>query len=294
MMKSRILLTFTASAALAAALAVSASLAFAGGPVDDALAAFKAGEYEKAVTLASKVPADDPARTKALYLVGESELARERWDEAKTAFESVLAAKKDSVPAMTGLGRAHAGKGDREAAEAMLKKAVETDAKDPAAHRALGEILLAAEKTDEARKELEAAYKLDPKDPLNARSLVEGHLRANAPDAAQKVADAFSKTAPDSATAHFLKGLVLDRRGKAGDAIEHYEKAVKADEKYLDAHRNLAVVYTTSNANYASPDKIEKACAHAQAYIDLGGKDQQLKELLDQIKGFMDQYKKGK
>ena len=196
--------------------------------------------------------------TSALYLVGESELARERWDEAKSAFESVLAAKKDSVPAMTGLGRAHAGKGDREAAEAMLKKAVETDAKDPAAHRALGEILLAAE-----------AYKLDPTHPRNARARAHAHLRANAPDAAQKVADAFSKTAPDSATAHFLKGLVLDRRGKAGDAIEHYEKAVKADEKYLDAHRNLAVVYTTSNANYASPDKIEKACAHAQAYIGI-------------------------
>lgn len=291
-MKSRLLLTLSAAAAMA--LSAATTPAFAGGPVDDALAAFKAGEYEKAVEIASKVPEGDAARAKALYLVGESELARERWDEAKTAFDAVLEAKKDSVPALTGVGRALAGKGDREAAETALKKAVALDAKDASAHRALGELLLAEEKTDDARKELETAYKLDPKDPLNARSLVEGHLRANAPDAAQKVADAFAKTAPDSATAHFLKGLVLDRRGKAGDAIEHYEKAVKADDRYLDAHRNLAVVYTTSNANYANPDKVEKAVAHAERYIELGGKDKQLKELLDQIKGFLDQYKKGR
>lgn len=283
---SQFLLTFGALAALAAS-------ALAGGPVDDALAAYKAGEFEKAVEAASKVAADDPMRAKALYVVGEAELARERWDEAAKAFQSVLDAKKDNVPAMTGLGRAQAGKGERDAAEKTLRRAVELDAKDAAARRAVGELLLAAERTDEARKELEAASKLDPKDPLTARALVEAHLRGGAPDAASKAADAFAKTGPDTAMAHFLKGLVLDRRGKANDAIELYEKAVKADDRFLDAHRNLAVLFTTSNDMYSNPEKVEKACVHAQKYVDLGGKDVELKELLDQIKGFLEQMKKG-
>jgi tetratricopeptide (TPR) repeat protein len=288
MNRHSLVLTFAA-----AALAVAAGAALAAGPLDDALAAFKAGEYDKAVEIAGKVPADDPQRAKALYLVGEAELAREGWDAASAAFQSVLDAKKDSVPAMTGLGRAQAGKGDREAAEKTLRRAVELDGKDVAARRALGETLLAAERTDDARKELEAAWKLDGKDPLTARALVEAHLRGGVPDAASKVADAFAKTAPESATAHFLKGLVLDRRGKPEDAIEAYERSVKADDRYLDAHKNLAVLYTTSNRMYSSPQKVEKACEHAQRYVDLGGRDVELKQLLDQIKGFLDQMKKG-
>lgn len=285
--------TFVLSLA-ALTLAASAGFALAGGPLDDALAAFKAGEYAKAVEIAGKVPAEDANRAKALYLVGEAELAREGWDAAAAAFQGVLDAKKDNVPALTGLGRAQAGKGERETAEKTLRRAVELDAKDVAARRALGEVLLAEERTDEARKELEAAWKLDAKDPLTARALVEAHLRGGAPDAAGRVADAFAKTAPQSATAHFLKGLVLDRRGKADDAIEAYQKAVAADERFLDAHRNLAVLYTTSNQMYSSPEKVEKACVHAQKYVDLGGKDVALKELLDQIKGFLDQMKNGR
>ena len=276
-----------------AALCGLLSQAFAAGPVDDALAAFKAGEFEKSVEIASQVADGDALHAQALYLVGEAELARGRFAEAATAFEAVLAAKKDSVPALTGLGQAQAGAGEREAAQKTLRRAIQLDAKDAQPRRVLGETLLAAGDDDGAIKELQAAWKLDGKDALTARALVEAHLRKGSVDAASKVATAFSQTAPKSAMAWFLKGLVLDRKGEASDAIDAYEKAVAADGKFLDALRNLAVVYTTSNAQYASPKKVEKATEYAHRYVELGGTDKRLLELLDQIKGFLDQMKQG-
>jgi tetratricopeptide (TPR) repeat protein len=295
MKRSTITLSFAALALTAgAALSLAGDPpAVAGKPLDDALAAYKAGEFEKAVEIASKVPAEDAAHAKALYLVGEAELARERWDEAAKAFQAVLDAKKDNVPALTGLGRAQAGKGDAAAAKATLAQAAKLDPKDAQPRRALGETLLAAGETDAAVKELEAATKLDPKDPFTARALVEAHLRKGAPDLASKAAAAFASAAPQSAMAHFLRGLVLDRKGEAKEAIEAYEKAVAADDKFLDAHRNLAVLCTTSNANYATPEKAEKAMLHAKRYIELGGKDKQLKEILDQIQSYLDQMRRG-
>lgn len=263
------------------------------GPVDDALAAYKAGEFEKGAEIAAKVPEGDPSRAKALYVSGECELARGRFAEAAAAFEGVLKLRRDSVPALTGLGRAQTARGEREAAEKTLRRAVQLDAKDVAARRALGEALLAADRADDARKELEAAWKLDPKDGLTARALVETLLRAKSEDAAEKIATQLGQTVPGSAMSWFLKGLVLDRRGKAADAIEAYEKAVAADDGFLDAHRNLAVLLTTSNDEYRDPEKIDRAAKHAAKYVELGGTDARLKELLDMIKGFMDEMRKG-
>lgn len=271
----------------------AAAAARAAGPVDDAVAAYRAGDFEKAATIASQVPEGDPARAKALYVAGEAGLARKRWDDAARAFEAVLAERKDNVPALTGLGRAQAGRGERDAAEKTLRRACELDAKDALAQRALGEVLLAADRVDEALKALEAAWKLDAKDPLTARSFVEAQLRKGSVDAAARTAAAFASAAPKSAMAWFLKGLVLDRQGETRDAVSAYEKALAADGRFLDAHRNLAVLFTTSNAMYSNPDLVEKACAHAEAYVQQGGEDARLKELLDQIRSILDEMKKG-
>jgi hypothetical protein len=54
------------------------------------------------------------------------------------------------------------------------------------------------------------------------------------------------------------------------------------------------VLLTTSNEEYRSAEKIEQAAKHAARYVELGGKDVKLKELLDQIKGFMDAAREGR
>ncbi len=80
---------FSAPAALLAVAAMGAAALADGAPVDESLAAFKAGEYEKSASVAEKVPADDPAYAKARYLLGEARLALGDASAAEAAFRSL-------------------------------------------------------------------------------------------------------------------------------------------------------------------------------------------------------------
>jgi len=277
--------TFVLSAALTAGFLATAS---AGEELSPALDAFKAGDYAKAIELASAVPAEDPTRLKAAYLVGESQLMLEKWDDAEKAFREVLEKKADNVPALVGVGRSQTGKGSNDDAIATLEKAVKLDAKDAPAHRSLGEARFAKGETDKAMVELGAAVKLDPKDPLAARSYVEALLKGDKLDAAGKEADRFAKAAADSPMGFFLVAYVLDRQGKDKDAIESYEKAIAKDDKFIDAHKNLAILCVAKNPGYQNKERTKKALEHFKRYFELGGKDEKLKGDYEQIKGFVE------
>src|SRR5688572_7543596 len=200
-------------------LLVAALLLLAGSPVDDAVAAFKAGEYGKAAEAAAAVKAEDPLYPRAQYIVGEARLALGEAAAAEKAFRAGLEKKADSGPLLTGLGRALTAAGSHEEAARTLEKAVKADPKDPVAHRAMGESLLARGKSAEARKALETSFKLDPKDPLTCRSLVELLVKQEDLDPAEAYAAKCKATDPRSAMGDFLQAIVLDRRGRGKDAI---------------------------------------------------------------------------
>jgi tetratricopeptide (TPR) repeat protein len=268
----------------------AAALARAGDPVADAMDAYRRGEFAKVVEWAWSLKADDASRAKAAYLAGESDLMLEKWDDAAKAFEEVLAKKAENVPALTGLGRAQTGRGAHDDAIVTLERAAKLDAKDVAARRSLGEARLAKGDLDKAKADLEAATKLDPKDPLSARSLVETHLRAEKFDAAAKEADRLAKAVPEHPMGHFLRGLVLDRQGEDKDAIEAYEKAIAKDDKFIDAHKNLAILCVARSNTYQDRARVKKAFEHFRRYFDLGGKDTELKETYETIKSVLEQY----
>jgi tetratricopeptide (TPR) repeat protein len=275
------------NAVLTLALAVS-SAAFAGDEVlSSALDAYKAGDYAKVVELTSAVNADDPARLKAAYLLGEASLMLDKADDAEKAFQEILDKKADNVPALVGRGRAELAKSHVDDALKTLEQAVKLDAKDAAARRCLGEARFAKGDEAKAREDLQAATKLDPKDALASRALVEVLLKDEKTDMAEKEAERIAKAAPDQAMAWFLVGYVMDKKGKDKDAIEAYEKAIAKDEKFLDAHKNLAILCVAKNPSYKDRERTKKALDHFQKYFDLGGKDEQLKQDYEQIKAYM-------
>jgi tetratricopeptide (TPR) repeat protein len=274
-------------------LLLAAGLARAGGDstpassLDPAMAAFKEGDYAKAADAAAKVPAEDPLYPKAQYVLGESRLAQGDAEAAEKAFRAGLEKKPESGPLLTGLGRALTARGSNDEAMKSLQKALKIDAKDAVVHRALGECLAAQGKGPEARKELEQAVKLDPKDPLAARALVEHLVKANELDAAGKAAEACKASDPKGAMGDFLRGLVLDRSNKGKDAIEAYEAALAKDPKFLDAHKNLAILCVTDNPLYSNKQRTQKALEHFARYFELGGKDEELKRTYESIKAFI-------
>ncbi len=261
--------------------------------LEPVLKAFQEGEWTKAIEAASQIESSSPLFAKALYLMGEAEYARGDASAAEKSFRRILESKKDSVPALTGLGRCLTTLGKHEDAEKTLRRAVQLDAKDVGAARSLGEALSAAGKHDDARKVLDAARKLDAKDPLVARAFVEACLRADDADAAGAAAATFAKSAPESSMAWFLKGLVLDRKGETKDAIEAYEKSIDKDERFLDAHKNLAILCIAQSATYSNAERVKKSFAHFDRYFELGGKDPELKQVYATIRSFFAQAEKG-
>ncbi|MCG3133063.1 MAG: hypothetical protein HMLKMBBP_00155 [Planctomycetes bacterium] len=281
-------------------LLVFASAAWAGDALDDATKAFEAGDFKRAAELAGAIEAkqDNPVRAQAMYLAGEAKLALRDAAGAEECFRDALRTKKDSVPALTGLGRALTVRAATDAkaadeAEKTLRRAVELDAKSQPARRALGSLLSVLSKHDAARKELEAARKLDPKDALTAQALVDACLRAEEVDAAGKFAAWFRKDAGETAMGHFLEALVLDRKGEADAAIACYEKAVAKDDRFIDAHKNLAILRVARNPMYRDAAKLEKAYAHIDRYFELGGDDPKLKETFDTIRRVLEEYGMG-
>jgi len=277
------------------ALLLAAGLAFAGdsvpsgpNPVDAAMAAFKEGDYAKAAEAVAKVGAEDPLFPKAQYVLGEARLAQGDAEAAEKAFRAGLDRKADSVPLLAGLGRAQTARGAHEEAMKNLQKAAKLDAKDAVVHRALGECLAAQGKAPEARKELEQAVKLEPKDPLAARSLVEHLLRQNDLDGAARAAEVHRASEPRGAMGDFLRGLVLDRSKKGKDAIESYEAALAKDPRFLDAHKNLAILCVTDNPLYSNRERTKKALEHFARYFELGGRDDELKQTYETIKAFVE------
>jgi tetratricopeptide (TPR) repeat protein len=271
----------------ASALLLLALPALAGDAVETAMKHFEAGEYAKAAEAAEKVPPEDALFARARYLAGESRLALGEAEAAEAHFRAALEKKPDSIPVQTGVGRALLAAGKADEALPILEKAAKADGKDAVARRSLGECLAAKGRAAEARKELEQAQKIDPRDPLAARALAELLLKQGEAEAAGRAAEVHAKADPKSAMGPFLRGLALDRLGKGKDAIEAYEAALARDPRFLDAHKNLAILCITDNPVYSNRERTEKAFAHFEKYFELGGKDEQLKQTYETIRSVL-------
>jgi tetratricopeptide (TPR) repeat protein len=256
--------------------------------------AFEAADHRKVISLAESFPADSADAPKALYLAGESHLVLGEAEGAEKSFRLVLEARPKAVPALVGLGRALSLQARHEDAEKTLRSAVALDAKDAAAQRTLGEALIAAGKTEEGTKLLEAAVKAAPNDPFAARALTEARLKAEDLKGAKAVADKFAKAVPKHPMGDFLVALALDRQGEHKDAIEAYERALAKDDKFLDAHKNLAILCHVQSNTYQDQARVKKAFEHYERYFELGGADAKLKQMYDTMKAYFAQQGQGK
>jgi tetratricopeptide (TPR) repeat protein len=276
------------SAAIGALVLLSSGAPARDALLDKALAAFKSADYAAVVSTASQVASDAPDYAKAQYLIGEAQLLLAKPEDAERAFKAVLAVHAESQPGRIGLGRALAAQNKLEDAQAELRRAVAADAKDAQAHRALGDVLVRRENLKEAKSELVEAYKLAPKDPWIARSYVELLARMQDDKEATRVAKALAKARPEHPMGAFLEGVALERTNDVDEAIKAYEAALKIDDTFLDAHKNLAILCHTMSATYTIKERVDKALAHYERYFALGGKDPELESAYRSMKAFLE------
>ena len=93
------------------------------------------------------------------------------------------------------------------------------------------------------------------------------------------MAETLVKLMPKHPMGYFLRGVALDRGGKADDAIAAYEAAIARDGTFIDAHKNLAILCTTQNPMYSNKERTQKALKHYERYFELGGEDEELQQI---------------
>jgi tetratricopeptide (TPR) repeat protein len=251
-----------------------------------AVGAFEAADYKRSIEIADAVADDHADAPRARYLAGEAWLVLGDASKAEAAFQAVLEKKPDAVPAKIGLARAQGALGKADEAEKALRAVVEAEPASIDARRALGEVLLAAGRTEDAEKILAAVYKEAPKDPFVARAYAEARVRSGDLKQGATIGSKLAKALPKHPMGPFLQALSLEKLKKDDEAIAAYEEAIQRDDRFLDAHKNLAILCHTMSSTYSNAARTEKAKKHYEKYFALGGADPELRKMYDTLKGF--------
>lgn len=257
--------------------------------VADAVAALREGAFAKVYEAAAEAPKDHADRPRLLYLAGEAHLLEGDAEAAATSFREVLELRPAAGPARVGLGRALALAGDHEEARTVLEAAIAADAKDAQAHAALGDLSARTGDLRAAAKELKVAAKLAPTDASVVRAYVEVLLRNEDLRGAERAARKLARADREGPMGPFLHALVLERKGDDDEAIEQYQAAIQRDDRFLDAHKNLAILCTTMNPLYQDQERTKLALAHYARYFELGGEDPELRRTYETLRSFLEQ-----
>lgn len=272
------------------ALTLAASSAPAAqSALERAVADFQAGRFAAVVEARERLPEEARERARLLYLVGEALLALDRFEDAERAFEGALAARPRAVPALVGRGRALTGLGRLDDAATALAAALEIEPGDLGARVASGELLLARGDLEGARVRLAEARAAAPDDALVARAWFEVLLRSGARAEAAELAETLIERRPEHPLGDFLLALVMEQEGDDRSAQAQYQRALELDPTFIDAHKNLAILCHTLNANFADKERVRLAFEHYAAYFELGGGDAYLRGLYDELLKSKDQ-----
>jgi tetratricopeptide (TPR) repeat protein len=212
------------------------------GRVDDAQKAF------------SRALAHQPDSAAALFGAGRAALTRRSYDDAVRDLEQALRVDPTATVIHYPLAMAYRGRGEREKADALLKKrgAVAPDLADPMLQQA--EVVLASNVAMEqlgmqalrrqdwsgAIQAFKRGLEIAPGDPALRYWMATAMIASGDAVGAEREFRTVVRTHPEFANAHFSLGAILDRQGQKADALREYEAAVNAAPTMPEARLRLA------------------------------------------------------
>jgi tetratricopeptide (TPR) repeat protein len=204
-----------------------------------------------AATLIDEVLKENARDNDALIMRGNMSLAHGDPAAAITDLRSVLRDQPNAVAVMRALARAYAQAGETDLAEETLRAAVQTAPKDAEGRLDLAQVLINANKLDQASPLLEELASEDPKNLAVQQALyrVQGMRKQYA--AARATALNIQKSRPDLALGFYLAGMIDETDNRSADAERNYEQALKLQP---DAGEPL-VALTRLDAQLKQPAK---------------------------------------
>jgi arylsulfatase A-like enzyme/Flp pilus assembly protein TadD len=229
--------------------------------------AFQHNEDDQAEALLSAVQQKDPQVYVIPFLLGESALRREDWEQAAEQLQRCLELNPNFDNAMTGLARALAKLGRADEARTWLQKALQSNPQNYRAWYQVG--LLDAKsmtKTDPAgallsyRKAIAIQPNFSPGQRETGMAL---YRQKDYAGAAIHLEKAISLGLEDARLHNFL-GICYSQTHRMSKAVREHELAIKLDRNLAEAHLNLAYAYqrmgknSEAKAEYATACKLEE------------------------------------
>jgi Tfp pilus assembly protein PilF len=221
--------------------------------------AFQRKEDDQAEALLKEVQQKDPQIYVIPFLLGESALRRQDWDQAAEQLQRCLALDPNFDNAMTGLAHALSKLGRTDEAENWLHKALQINPENYRAWYQMG-LLDAVSDPSAALSAYQKAIAIQPNFSPGQRETGMGlYQQKDYAGAAIHLEKALSLGLEDARLRNFL-GICYSQTNRMSQAVREHQRAIELDPKLAEAHLNLAYAYQRLGKMSQARDEYATAC----------------------------------
>ena len=171
----------------------------------------------------------------------EAHINAGRLEEAGRIYQQLIALRPQDAALRHLLGLVYTEQGLGQEAEQQIRQAIDLNPRHPGYHRSLGDVLQAGGNLNAAIQAYEVALDLAPDDPDALLNAGNAFHRAGDADRAKSCFERILLTCPDHPQAINNIGKVLYDQCLIDDSLKFYNKSVKSEPNYAEAHFNRAV-----------------------------------------------------
>jgi len=245
--------------ALAAGLADPKTKLWEFNSVLEAEDAFRAGDVAKGKTLLLQVREKDPEMYVVPFVLGETALGQQQWEEAATELRKCLDLNPHFDQAMLGLARALIYLGKTDEGRQWSKNAIQYN---PENYRAWYQLGFIDARTDKKLgiADYEKAVSIQPSfAPLRRDLGLLQFEEGNYAEAAKHLSRAIELGIKEASLYNAL-GISYSRTGRLRAAAASYQQALKIDPKLAQTHLNLGFAYEQLGEKTLAAREYQQAC----------------------------------
>ncbi len=220
------------------------------------------GNVDQATLAATRFVALAPDNINGRKLLATLYLQQGKFADARKAIQPVLDATPDDVAALNLMANALLRDGQTEQGLDLLARIAQLQPDSPVAQMRLGAGLMLSGKRDEASQHLETALAFDPEFQQADILLVLNQLQKQDYEGAIEAARAYQRRNIGKAAPYNVLGRVYLAAGRADEAREAFEGALKFAPGDSSAHLSLAQMALSSGDTQTARQHYQEALSH--------------------------------
>ena len=236
--------------------------------------ALRVGDVAKGRSLLLQVREKDPEMYVVSFVLGETALGQQQWEEAATELRKCLDLNPHFDQAMLGLARALIFQGKADEAKQWTRSAIEYNFQNYRAWYQLGFIEARSDKKAGIADYEKAVSIQGSFAPLRRDLGLLQYQEGNYAEAAKHLARAVELGISDAGVYNAL-GISYSRTGRLRLAIASYKQALKLDPSLAQTHLNLGFAYERLSQKRLAETEYQQACKMKTDLCEMIKKHQQ-------------------